>query len=138
MNPFKAMTLGPKSSRAMKRAKELAPDNPRVLLIDGTGDYFTPGMFGGDKEAALEKFERAARLAEIEQVDDPLMPSWGHAEAYAWIGYAHMEAGRTEKGTARLRESLSDQSRLWLGEGRPAAQFGRSRVMGKFLSHVSS
>lgn len=106
MQPFKAMTLGPKSDQAMERAKELAPNSPRVSLIDGTGDYFKPGMFGGDKEAALKKFERAAQLAEQEQVDDPLMPSWGHAEAHAWIGYAHMEAGRTKEARQAFEKAL--------------------------------
>lgn len=106
MKPFKAMTLGPKSDRAMEQAKELAPDNPRVLLIDGTGDYFKPSMFGGDKEAALQKFERAAQLAEREQVDDPLQPSWGHADAYAWIGYAHMEADRPKEARHAFETAL--------------------------------
>lgn len=106
LKPFKAMSLGPKSNRAMERAKELAPNNPRVVLIDGTGDYFKPGMFGGDKERALEKFERAAQLAEQEQVDDPLLPSWGHAEACAWIGYAHMEAGRTKEARQAFEHAL--------------------------------
>jgi len=106
MQPFKAMTLGPKSDRAMERAKELAPENPRVMLIDGTGDYFKPSMFGGDKDAALKKFERAAQLAAQEQVDDPLMPSWGYAEAYAWIGYAHMEADRTKEARHAFERAL--------------------------------
>ena len=106
LKPSTAMTLGPKANRTMTRAKDLAPNSPRVVLIDGTSDYFKPSMFGGDKEAALKKFERAAQLAQQEEISDPLQPDWGHAEAYAWIGYAHMEAGRTEEARQAFEHAL--------------------------------
>lgn len=107
MNPMQGMSLGPKSSEAMENAKELAPKNPRVWLISGTQDYFTPGMFGGDKERALEKFKKAARLAEEESVQDPLMPSWGHTEAYTWIGIAHMNAERYDQARTAFETVLN-------------------------------
>jgi len=70
LNPMQSMTLGPKASDAISKAKDLAPKNPRVWIIDGTSDYFTPGMFGGDKERALKKFKKAARLADQESVEE--------------------------------------------------------------------
>jgi tetratricopeptide (TPR) repeat protein len=106
MNPMQGMSLGPKANDAMKKAKEFGPDNPRVWIIDGTSDFYTPSMFGGDKERALEKFEKAARLAEQESIDDPLMPGWGHAEAYAWIGIAHMDAERYDQARAAFEKAL--------------------------------
>jgi tetratricopeptide (TPR) repeat protein len=107
MDPMKGMSLGPKSSTAMEKAKDLAPKNPRVWIISGTQDYFTPSMFGGDKERALKKFKKAARLAEQESVDDPLMPSWGHAEAYTWIGVAQMNAERYKKARTAFERALA-------------------------------
>ena len=63
-------------------------------------------MFGGDKEQALEKFKKATRLAEQESVNDPLKPSWGHAEAYAWIGIAHMNAERYDQARTAFEKAL--------------------------------
>ncbi len=104
--PMKGRTLGPKSEKALKMAKELAPENPRVWLISGQQDYFTPEQYGGDKERALNKFQKAARLAEQETVDDPLHPSWGHVEAYFWLGYAHLQAERYEQARTALEKAL--------------------------------
>ncbi len=106
MNPMQGMSLGPKSNEAMKKAKKHGPNNPRVWIIDGTSDFYTPSMFGGDKEQALEKFKKAAQLAEKESVQDPLMPSWGHARAYTWVGIAHMEAERYAKARTAFETAL--------------------------------
>ena len=106
MHPMRSMSLGPKANEAMKKAKTLAPKNPRVWIISGTQDYFTPSMFGGDKERAFEKFKKAARLAEQETVKDPLKPNWGHADAYAWIGIAHMNEERYDQAKAAFENAL--------------------------------
>jgi tetratricopeptide (TPR) repeat protein len=107
INPMRGMSLGPKSDKAMEKAKTLAPENPRVWIVSGTQDFYTPSMFGGDKERALEKFKKAARLAEQETVDDPLMPDWGHAEAHAWIGIAHMNAERYDQARTAFETALA-------------------------------
>ena len=106
LHPMRGVYLGPKSSNAMEKARTLAPTNPRVWIISGTQEYFTPSLFGGDKERALRAFEKAARLAERETRDDPLAPSWGHAEAYAWIGIAHMNAERYPEARAAFQNAL--------------------------------
>ena len=107
LNPMQGMSLGPKSNDAMEKAKNLEPKNPRVWIISGTQDYFTPSMFGGDKERALSKFKKAARLAKQESIEDPLMPSWGHAEAYTWIGIAQMNAERYAKARSAFEKALA-------------------------------
>ncbi|WP_263810780.1 MULTISPECIES: tetratricopeptide repeat protein [Salinibacter] len=106
MNPMQGMSLGPKANEAMKRAKAHGPNNPRVWIIDGTSDFYAPGMFGGDKEQALKKFKKAARLAEQASTEDPLMPSWGHAEAHAWVGVAHMDAERYDPARTAFETAL--------------------------------
>ncbi|MFO8097986.1 MAG: tetratricopeptide repeat protein [Salinibacter sp.] len=117
MNPMQGMTLSSDADDAIERAKDLAPRNPRVWIIDGTSDFFTPSMFGGDKERALEKFEKAARLAEQESTDDPLAPSWGHAEAYAWTGLVHMDADRYEDARSAFQTALNlDPDFGWVQE----------------------
>jgi tetratricopeptide (TPR) repeat protein len=106
INPMQGMSLGPKSNKAMETAKEHGPDNPRVWIIDGTSDLYAPSMFGGDKEQALKKFKKAARLAEQGSTDDPLMPSWGHAEAHAWVGRARMDAERYAQARTSFERAL--------------------------------
>lgn len=106
LDPLRSMTLGPKADEALARAKTLAPKNPRVWIVSGTSNLFTPSMFGGDDQQALKDFKKAARLAEQESVDDPLHPSWGHAEAYAWIGKAHLEAERYDKARSAFETAL--------------------------------
>jgi tetratricopeptide (TPR) repeat protein len=91
MAPMLAMSLGPKSGTTMQSALQLAPDNPRVILLDAIGTYYKPAMFGGDKDKALAGFKHAADLFDKEKSNDPLQPDWGHAEAYAWIGVAYLD-----------------------------------------------
>lgn len=103
---YKAMFLGPRADDAMARAKKLAPQNPRVVFLNATGLYNKPSMFGGDKEKALKGFERAARLAAQETASGPLAPSWGRADALAWAGVAHMNAGRPDEARTAFRKAL--------------------------------
>lgn len=91
ISPFSAMTLGPKSGKEMGKAMELAPKNPRNHLIAGWSAYFTPRMFGGGKDKAKICFEHAIACFDSFEVTDPLLPDWGHDEAYSWLGLALME-----------------------------------------------
>jgi tetratricopeptide (TPR) repeat protein len=97
--PLKAIVLGPKAGRAMERAKELSPDNPRVALLEAIGTYNTPTLFGGGKEKGLQAMKRAAELFDRWNAPDSLLPDWGKAEVYAWIGIAHLD--RSEAILAR-------------------------------------
>ncbi|MEM1127539.1 MAG: tetratricopeptide repeat protein [Bacteroidota bacterium] len=104
--PMRAMFLGPKADRMLDQAFQLEPDNPRTALIAARSTYYKPRMFGGDKEAALEGFERAASLFEESMPTDPVQPSWGHDESYAWIGIAHMDAERMDEAQAAFERAL--------------------------------
>lgn len=106
LRPLSGMTLGPKSSRAQKTAQELAPNNPRVVLLKAVGDYNTPRMWGGDKERAIEGFHQAAALYQNEVVSDPLQPSWGHIEVYAWLGIAYMDEDNLPEARKALEKAL--------------------------------
>ena len=91
LSPVKSMFIGPKAGKASKKAMELAPDNPRVVLSAAIGDFNTPRMFGGNKERAMQGFQRAAELFALERPAEPVEPVWGHSEAYAWLGLAYMD-----------------------------------------------
>lgn len=106
-SPRSAKSLNRKSKEALAKAKQLAPENPRVWIVSGTKDYYTPKRYGGSKKRALKTFEKAARLAHQESVEDPLAPHWGHAEAYAWMGLVHLEAGRQQDAHTALKKALA-------------------------------
>ena len=106
INPLLGMTLGPKSGKEMEKAMELEPKNPRNYLIAGWSAYFAPKMFGGGKEKAKNYFEQAIACFDSFKVTDPLLPDWGHDEAYAWLGMAQMEAEEFEAAKLNFDKAL--------------------------------
>ena len=87
------MALGPETKRVLEKSKRLDGNNPRVVLIDGMSGYYTPAMFGGDKQRAISKMEHALELFAKEEIRDPLQPSWGYDEACAQLGIMRQEIG---------------------------------------------
>ena len=106
LSPMKTMLLGPKSGKAIQKAKQLAPDNPRVVLSAAISDFNTPEMFGGSKEKGLQGLQRAAELFAQEEPTNPIQPVWGHREAYAWLGIAYQNRGELESARAAFEKAL--------------------------------
>ncbi|MFN8573561.1 MAG: tetratricopeptide repeat protein [Gemmatimonadaceae bacterium] len=105
-NPFSAMRNGPRSNAELDRAVQLGPNNPRVLLLRGIGAYYKPKLFGGGPEKAAEELERA--LAAFES-DKPLPshPSWGHGEAWTFLGLVRTRQGRIADARAAYERALT-------------------------------
>ena len=106
LSPMKSMFLGPKLGKAAQKAKQLAPDNPRVVLSAAISDFNTPKMFGGSKEKGLQGLQRATELFAQEEPTDPIQPVWGHSEAYAWLGIAYQDRGELESARAAFEKAL--------------------------------
>ncbi|MEM9998185.1 MAG: tetratricopeptide repeat protein [Bacteroidota bacterium] len=110
MKPMLGMLIGPKVGRIMDRGKAADPDNPRVVMTEAQSLLFTPKMWGGSKERAMEGFRRAITLFEAEAANppaDPLAPRWGHDEAYAWLGLALSELERPDEARAAYEQALA-------------------------------
>ena len=60
VRPLRAIGLGRKFSHAMSKAQELAPNNPRVVLLKTITDYNLPRIVGGNRRRAVEGLHRAA------------------------------------------------------------------------------
>ncbi|WP_445665635.1 tetratricopeptide repeat protein [Fodinibius sp. AD559] len=103
---FSGMKYGPKSDNAMSKAKELAPANPRIVMLDAIGKLYKPSMFGGSIEGAIEGFKRAAELFEDWQRPNTYAPRWGEAEVYAWLGQGYVKAEKYEEARQAYRKAL--------------------------------
>lgn len=86
LRAWKAVVDTPLGTNRMEKALKLAPENPRVVLLDALSDFERPSVLGGDKARACTKFQRAVQLfdAGTETVAGP--PSWGAADAYLYVG----------------------------------------------------
>ena len=82
---------------------ELEPGNPRVLLIDAISLLNKPSLFGGDREEALARLDRA--LDEI-AANGTGRFSWGKADIYTWRGIAHQREGNTADAVQNFDEAL--------------------------------
>ncbi len=99
---------GRRSDGLLRRARALDPDDPFVLLVDGQSLLFRPALFGGDTEAALDRF--VALRDELRRRERA-----GHAEAglplieaEVWVWYTLRRLGRP--GTERVRDRLLAQA----------------------------
>lgn len=106
VRPLQAVSLARKFNRAMSRARELAPDSPRVVLLRAITDYNLPRIVGGNKDRALEDLLRAARLFKDEAVEDPVLPSWGHEDTYARLGIVYMDRGDLDEARTAFERAI--------------------------------
>ena len=83
-----------------------APDNPRVLMIAASGLWFTPKMWGGGEDKGYAMIQRAIAMFAHDSVAPPL-PSWGAAEAYAWLGQMERKRGNIPAAKAAYQKALS-------------------------------
>lgn len=77
---------------SMRRARELAPNNPRVALLEAMNTLHKPEFVGGGADKAIKQFEKAMTLAEKETAaSDPLVADWGKDDVYLWSGRCAMK-----------------------------------------------
>jgi tetratricopeptide (TPR) repeat protein len=106
MGMMNAMKYGSKSGETMQAALQLAPNNPRAMIMSGTSLYYRPAMFGGDKKKAVELWQRAAQILDETPATETSQPSWGHEEAYAWLGQAFADEGNKDAAKAAYERAL--------------------------------
>ena len=100
------MFLGPRAGKNLKRAEKTAPDNPRVALLLGVSQRFTPETFGGGLERAEETLRRAVGLFEKQQDVGRTYPEWGQVDALAWLGIVLAREGNKEEARALYDRAL--------------------------------
>ena len=71
------MTYGPASTRFIEKSKSLDSTNPRPVLLEAEGKFFTPPEYGGGPGPAKEYFDKAYALNEKFKPETELSPNWG-------------------------------------------------------------
>lgn len=94
------------SNRMLDTAYEYEPDNPRVTLIDGISFLERPKLFGGDMEKAEEYLNKAIQLFEKPSNLRAGWPTWGHAEAYVYLGRVYLERGDMIRARDAFEQAL--------------------------------
>ena len=97
------------ATKHLARAKELEPDNPRVLWVQGGDLWFRPPQFGGDRKKAVEIYRRALEFSPEKSDARSPLPDWGRPEALMALAFAHLNqtppdlAAADEEARAALR-----------------------------------
>lgn len=102
----KAMSLGVRTYEYFNMAFEKEPENPRVSLLKGMSDFYAPKQYGGGPDTAIETLTKALAFFEKEKIEDPMKPSWGKDEAYAYLGMAYRQKGNTDKARESFLKAL--------------------------------
>ena len=114
---FSAMKYGPKSEKAIDKALQLEPNNPRANMIYAVSLMYKPGMFGGSVDKAISRFRQAGELYNTWQPESKITPEWGHAENYAWLAEAYLEQGNRQQARDCYRQALEvDPDYYWVKE----------------------
>lgn len=103
--PITAMRLGPKSDNLMDQAVRLGPSNPRVFLMRGIGNIFKPKLFGGGLDKAERDIQKAITLFPADKPQGAA-PTWGHAEAFAWLGQVYARDDKRDEARRAYQKAL--------------------------------
>ncbi|MCS7037844.1 MAG: hypothetical protein NZM41_14345, partial [Saprospiraceae bacterium] len=76
---FNGARYGRLADEMLEKAQQINPDNPRVYVQRASNLYFTPRMWGGDKEKAREVLVVAERKFSAFQPASELHPDWGRS-----------------------------------------------------------
>ena len=106
LSSWRAPLAAPKSASQLHKALQLAPKNPRVLLLDAISEYERAKTPGGDAQHPCAKFEAAATVFEAERTDVDQVPGWGAAEAYTWLGRCYLDNGNGNAARDALERAL--------------------------------
>ncbi len=88
-----AALAGYRARKDLERALQLAPHNPRVLLLDAMSDYELPPAKGGNRERALPKLRQSVAAFEAERSGTEQLPGWGAAEAWLLLARDLLDHG---------------------------------------------
>jgi tetratricopeptide (TPR) repeat protein len=113
-SPWKGMLLGGKSSSLLEEAMKENPKSALVQKMYAGNQYFTPEMWGGDKEKALAAFLQSNKIYELNQDTQ----NWMYLDNLAWIGIIYQEKGMDSDAQKVWQKALAIEPNFhWVGKG---------------------
>jgi tetratricopeptide (TPR) repeat protein len=107
LSSWRAPLAAPKSVNEIHKAVQMAPRNPRVLLLDAIGDYERSKTPNADAAGlACKKFQAVTVAFETERAAVDSIPGWGAAEAYTWLGRCYLDTEDAVKARDALERAL--------------------------------
>ena len=115
LDPSRRKDLGPEIKPLRSSALKLAPDSPRVIMMDAGMIFWTPAQYGGDQEKGIARWLEAIRRFEDERIEDPILPDWGKALAYGWLAnlYLGMNPPRLNDAKIAAEKALTLRPDFW-------------------------
>jgi len=104
LRSWRTPLAGSKSASQLRKALQLAPKNPRVLLLEAISDYENPKS--ADAPRSCDKFKNTAAMFETERANVDQVPGWGAAEAYTWLGRCYLDNGDAVPARDALERAL--------------------------------
>jgi Tfp pilus assembly protein PilF len=104
LGSWRAPLAGSRSTSQLRKALQLAPKNPRVLLLEAISDYEHPKS--ADAPRSCDKFKNTAAVFETERANVDQVPGWGAAEAYTWLGRCYLGNGEAVPARDALERAL--------------------------------
>jgi len=94
MSKFKTLSLSRESLTDINRAYALDPQNIQALIDKGNILYYSPGIFGGDKEEALKYYLRGSYILEKEKDTDQ---NWVYLNLLTNIALTYEKTGNPDQ-----------------------------------------
>ncbi len=105
LSPIKGMFLGPKSDELIGKALKLNDKSAQVQYQKGSGLFYTPEMFGGNKEKAAEHLELARQYHE----NSLNANNWEYLNVLATLGQVYQSIKKYDKAKATYKLALATE-----------------------------
>jgi predicted enzyme related to lactoylglutathione lyase len=91
-DPARARDSFAESTAILDEALAAAPENPRLLWVQGANQWYAPAASGGGQGVALATYQKGLELVRRQKgrVADPLEPAWGEAELLMNLAVANL------------------------------------------------
>lgn len=106
--PAAGMEHGPPAAMLRDESLLTAPDNPRVLILAGVQDVWTPVQWGGSPERAERQLRRALERLDDEGPAPDWQPRWGRSDAIGHLALALDRLDRADEARALLERARAD------------------------------
>jgi len=114
LNKWRIITLGPESIKYINRAYKADPNDIQAIIDKANLLYFTPKMFGGNKEESFVFFEKSIAKMEANQ---HTKGNWYYLALLSLLSEHYEKEGLNEKASALQRKLYNIEPDLkWIKE----------------------